>query len=266
MKRILFIAGLLLLLTNVSIFSQLSDRVNNATTLKVGTRPIAGDLGVYFGISAREIKDLINDTGYVYTGIPLISFKYYATDKWVIRLGVKIKKKMRIESGPVDPNVDGSLLTERIFREKTSDFLLTPGFEYHFTNSNIIDVYAGAVLPVGWARDEYQLQSTYSTGEYNLYTRTKKGIVYGYELFVGLQAFIADLPLAIGFDLGVSGIGETRNYYKHESNISVGGITADQLYYTVDKGAMGVRYRELTSRNFEAEGDIRITISYFFGK
>ena len=110
------------------------------------------------------------------------------------------------------------------------------------------------------------MQSSYYTGEYSLYTRTKSGIVYGYEFFVGLQAFIADLPLAIGFDLGVSGLGETRNYYKHESNIAIGGITSDQMYYTVDKAAMGVRYRELTSRNFEVEGNIRITITYFFGK
>jgi len=266
MKRILIIAGLLLFVFNVSIFSQLSDRVNNASTLKVGTRPIKGDMGVYLGISVREIKEFIDDTEYVYKGIPLISLKYYASDKWVVRLGVQVMQKSIEESGPVDPNVDGSMLTERVFRESTLDLLLTPGFEYHFTNSNLIDVYVGGLLPIGWSKSEYSNQSSYSTGAYDIYTRTKNGIVYGYELFVGLQAFIADLPLAIGFELGVSGLGESKDKYKHESNVSIGGITSNQLYYTVDEAAMGVRYMDLTSKNFEAEGNIRISISYFFGK
>ncbi|MFC2115357.1 hypothetical protein ACFLTU_02715 [Bacteroidota bacterium] len=266
MKKNLFIIGFLLLLGNFSAFSQLSDRVNNASTMTVGTRPIDGNLGIYFGISAREISDLINDAGYVYTGIPLISLKYYTSDKRVLRMGIQVKKKSLIESGTVDPAVDPSNLTERVSKEITSDFLLTPGFEHHFTNSNLIDVYAGGLLPVGWARDVYKFESTYNNRDFSYYTRTKTGIVFGWELFVGLQAFIADLPLAIGFDLGISGLGEARDKYKHELSTKVGAATTDQVYYTVDAAALGILYEDLSSRNFEVEGNIRVTLSYFFSK
>ncbi len=265
MKKLIYITGILLLFLSVNTFGQLSDRVNNPSTLKVGTRPVQGNMGIYFGISYRDIKDWVETEEYEYTGIPLVSFKYYVTDTWVGRLGINSSKKSKVEEGEIDPLVDGSFLVERRFNEVESKFIITPGFEYHFTNSNLLDVYAGALIPWGWTKEEYITDSRYTTGEYNYSTVTKRSYAYGYEFFIGLQAFIADLPLAIGFDMGVAGLGYFKDKYKHVNNVSVGGLTTDQTFYTVDKDA-GFKYRDLTSKNFELEGNIRVTLSYFFGR
>jgi len=254
-----------LLFLSANMFGQLSDRVNNPSTLKIGTRPVQGNMGIYFGISYADIKDWVEEDDFEYAGIPMVSFKYYVTDRWVARLGVKASKLSKIEEGEIDPLVDGSFLEEKRFREIESEFLVTPGFEYHFTNANLLDVYAGGLIPFGRVKEEFVSDSRYTTGEYNYSTITKKNFAYGYELFVGLQAFIADLPLAIGFDLGLAGLGYFKDKYKHETNLSVGGITSEQIYYTVEKDT-GTKYRSLTSKNFELEGNIRITLSYFFNR
>ncbi len=242
-------------------FGQLSDRVNSPSTFKVGTRPISGNLGLYFGISYLDIESLFDDD---YSGIPLVNLKYYVTDDIVARMGFQISKKNVVEKGTIDPFVDGSLLTEKNFVDFTSEFTLTPGFEYHFTNSNLLDVYIGAIFPVGRVKGEFRNDSKYSTGEYSIYKRTKKSLAYGYEGFIGLQAFVADLPVAIGFDVGFAGFGHKKDKFKHEMNTLISGITFDQLYYSVETIDPYTKYMDLESSNFELEGNARITISYFF--
>jgi len=258
--------------------AQLSDRVNNPTTLRVGTRPIQGNMGVYFGMSYNDIKDLLEtEDDYEYAGIPLVSLKYYVTDRWVARLGFQTYKESEIIKGEVDPALSPRLYTERNFTDITGRYLFSPGVEYHFTSTNLLDIYAGGLLPFGVRTEEFTDDYRYSTGEYQLYTRTKKTFAYGYEVFIGLQAFVADLPLAFGLDFGAAGLGYMKDKYKHANYVSVGGITSEQIYYTTEKdpanadpnkkGGTGlVKYRDLTSQNFRLDGNVRFTISYFFNR
>lgn len=265
MNRIKLLLIIILAALNLNLFSQLSDRVNSPSTFKVGTRPLAGNMGLYFGLAYDEIEYWF-DNDIDYTGLPLVSIKYYVSDKLVGRVGFQVSKKSEITKGLVDPLVDGSSLTERNQVDITSKFVFSPGVEYHFKSSNILDVYVGAVIPFGWNAEEFVNDSRYETGEYSLYTRTLNSITFGGEGFAGLQAFIADLPLAMGFEFGVSGKAHLDTDYKHVSKTLLGGITTDQTYYTADKDAMGVKYRDLTSQDFKLQGNIRITITYFFNK
>lgn len=246
-------------------YSQLSDRVNSPTTFKVGTRPLQGNLGLYFGIDYNQIESWFNDST-EYSGLPIVSLKYYLSDKLVAKMGFQISKVSKTIKGLVDPLVDGSMLTERNEIDMTSKYIFTPGVEYHFKSSNILDVYVGGLIPFGTSSQEYVSDSRYLTGEYSLYKRTLKSFTYGYEAFVGLQAFIADLPFAIGMEFGVAGIGHLKNKYKHEVNTKLGGIDISQTYYTTDKDAIYTRYRDLTSQDFKLQGNIRINLTYFFNK
>ena len=272
MKKIIPILLTLLTVLSINGYSQLSDRVNSPSTFKVGTRPLKGNVGIYFGISTADIKDLINivTDSIEYKGTPLVSFKYYISDNFVARLGFKVSNTSKTVSGLVDPVVDGTFLTERNEIDNFSSFLFTPGVEYHFASTNLLDVYIGGLAPVGMTTKEFVNDSRYSTGEYNLYSRSLKSFTYGYEVFAGLQAFIADLPVAIGFDLGFAGLGHLKDKYKHESQMRVGGITIDQLYYTKDPapvaGKTFTKYRDLTSKNFNLQGNMRLTVTYFFNK
>jgi len=266
MKKILPIIIFVFFATSLVGYSQLSDRVNSPSTFKVGTRPLQGNMGLYFGLAYNEIEYWF-DNDIEYTGLPIISLKYYLSDNNVVRIGIQTSRTSEKAKGTVDPLVDGSTLTEKNFVDINSRFLFSPGFEHHFTSSNILDVYVGALLPIGWKGVEYVDDESYTGGNYSHYTRSMFSLTYGYEAFVGVQAFVADLPLAIGLDFGVAGMGHLKNKYKHEVQTKFGATTTNQTFYTVDEDPMaGTRYKELTSSDSKFQGNVRLTIAYFFKK
>lgn len=246
-------------------YSQLSDRVNSPSTFKIGTRPLKGNLGIYFGLAYNEIEYWF-DNDLDYTGLPLVSIKYYMTDKFVTRIGFQIYKTREILKGSVDPVVSGSTINLRNNVDINGRFIFSPGMEYHFKSSNILDVYIGAVLPLGWHSEEFVDDTRYSSGNYSYYTRTLKSYTVGYEGFVGIQAFVADLPLALGFELGLAGTYHLSNKYKHVASSKVGTVTTNQVYYSKDKDAMGIKYKDLTSSDSKLQGNIRVTITFFFNR
>jgi hypothetical protein len=246
-------------------YSQLSDRVNSPSTFKIGTRPLKGNMGIYFGLAYNEVEFWF-DHDVDYTGLPLVSLKYYASDKLVARLGFQIYKTKETIKGTVDPVVDGSNINLRNNVNISGKYTFNPGLEYHFKSSNILDVYIGATFPLGWSSEEYVDDIRYSSGNYNYYTRTLKSYTLGYEGFVGLQAFIADLPLAFGFELGLASTSHLNNKYKHVAGSKVGTVTTNQIYYSTDKDAMGIKYKSLTSSDSKLQGNIRVTLTFFFNR
>ena len=265
MKKIIPLIILPFLLLNITAYSQLSDRVNSPSTFKVGTRPLQGNMGLYFGLAYNEIEYWF-DHDIDYTGLPIVSLKYYFSDNDVVRFGFQTSTTSEKTKGTVDPAVDGSLLTEKNQVDKSSRYLFSPGYEHHFTSSNILDVYVGALIPFGWKHEEYVDDESYTGGNYSRYTRTLFSITYGYELFVGVQAFVADLPLAIGLDLGAAGMGHLGKQYKHVVKNRAGAVSTNQTFYSTDPDALGVKYKDMTSSDSKFQGNIRINITYFFKK
>ena len=87
-----------------------------------------------------------------YQILPVVNFKYYNSDDFVITLGLKAKKAKIYGSGDVDPTLFPPLIS-REYKDDVSDIMLVPGFEKHFLASNILDIYVGLRVPLGYRKD-----------------------------------------------------------------------------------------------------------------
>lgn len=141
--------------------------------------------------------------------------------------------------------------------------MLYPGVAYHFSKLNILDVYIGAELPLGW---DATTTKSEMTGEFGgSQSITKKSFVIGLGAFVGLQAYIADLPLAIGVEYGLSSRLDTGLKYK---SVTVSDNTTTTTYqpdltdfnHVEDNST----YSKLAARKGEIGGQFRLTLSYYF--
>jgi hypothetical protein len=265
MKKLQYVLLFTLALCSLDAYSQLSDRVNSPSTFKVGTRPVMGNYGLYFGLAYNELEYWF-DHDISYNGLPIVSFKYYRTDNNVWRIGFQTSTTRKITSGDIDPAINGGTLVQAKLIDNTSRTTFYPGYEHHFTSSNIMDVYIGTLIPIGWDRSKYADEVTFSNKNFDKYSKTHTSLTYGLEAFVGVQAFVADLPLALGLDFGVAALGHLFDKYKYDASSKVGALTTSQTYYTVDDTGAGVRYEKLNQRDFQLQGNVRITVTYFFKK
>lgn len=194
MKKFLF-SMLACVLFGASAFAQISTGEPNSNVIpRTGNRPVKGDFGMYIGGSVSQIMDLVDycktrgDEGY--WGLPVINLKYYMTDRWEMRMGFQFACKLNSTSQ------DGF---KTVKNENYTRFL--PGVAYHFNTNNILDVYCGAQIPLGW-----QASSNKVSYEKNSSKELNGLFVAGAGVFLGLQVFIADLPVAIGVEGGYSGL------------------------------------------------------------
>ena len=128
-----------------------------------------------------------------------------------------------------------------------------------------MDVYAGVGIPVG--TDKHKIETRWEdtdTGDFMENSIQKSTIVYGFTLFFGFQAFIADLPMAIGIEYGISSLTHSGLEYQYEVDQKIGTSSSNQTYYTKDDNGWGNTYKELKYKESEIGGEIRITLSYFF--
>lgn len=276
MKYIKLIACLTLsfLLADTSL-AQLSDRVNNPSKFKTGTRPIAGNMGFYLGISSEDIKSWIEEEDTTSTDtveilktiIPMVSLKFYIKDDLVFRVGVKTSKEKTVRDGEIDPAVNGAGgVTSKTDINVTSETYFSPAIEKHFLNSNLLDAYVVGTVPIGYIKEKVEDSWHNDLGDFQENTMTKNSLAYGLEGHIGLQAFIADLPLALGLELGISGIGYRGEKYKNIVSSSIGGVATDQKYYTYKDDPQNNKYSNLKSNSFDTDGSIRLTLSYYFSK
>ena len=243
-------------------FAQLSDRVNSPSTFKIGTRPVAGNLGVTIATSYQDINKVLNNTNFEM--LPIVSVRYYIMNDLVITGGVKWSADRTIVKGDVDPDISIGTTTFYENRDITSSFMLSPGIEKHFMSSNILDVYIGGRLPLGVVTDISQIDQEFDNGDYTYNSQSKRSFVYGLDGFVGLQAFIADLPMALGCEIGLSLFAYANAKTKNVNESSIGGTTSDQTYYTSNLDPAGYSYSKLNARESEIKTDLRVTLSYFF--
>lgn len=270
MKLLKVISFATLFVTTASIsFAQLSDRQNNPGKFKIGTRPVAGNLGVMIGGSMSDLQAAFGGDSTKNT-LPLLVFKYYKKDDMVWRLGLKINKKSKVRAGSADTSLLSNI-TRRDSSSMSSEFLLYPGIEKHFLNSNIFDAYLTASIPLGFLRETAEDNTDYVnpitlTNDYTRHSMSKFSFAYGIEASFGIQAFIADLPLALGLEMGLSGIGYRGEKFKNEDESSVANVSTSQTYYTYKDDPMNVRYKKLKSNSYEMKGTVRLTLSYYFAK
>jgi hypothetical protein len=258
-KAILFLA---VLLSVPSLMAQLSTRESDPVNLKFGTRPQAGDMSIYFGIGNQELDEL-DKAGKNVSGLPLISLRYYFSDQWVGRLTLKsISTKEKIK-GTLSSTVTGMREDITVSAEQ----IIVPSLEKHFSPNNIFDAYITFGVPLGIQREIVSQDIKFNiAGDYASESVSKNSIIYGLEGLVGIQVFIAFLPVSVGIEAGTRGIGYARQQYKHEEKSEIGGVSTSQTYFTTgnDPAVFYTNYKKLKYSKFTQDNEFRIVASYYF--
>lgn len=247
-----------------SVFAQLTTGKPSSKVIRTGNRAQAGDFGIYLGATSNMFKSMFDDNVSL-SALPLINLKYMVSDQFETRLGIELYKTSERLKGDMQTLTEEENTSTTAYKNiyGNSQAMLYPGIAYHFSRSNLLDVYVGAELPLGWSSDRSILESGDMTSR-----TTKTAFVIGLGAFIGLQAYIADLPLAIGVEYGISSRFDTGLKYKNE-------MTSDgetQIYYTpsmddfkhLDGIDQETTFEKLKAKKGEIGSQFRLTLTYYF--
>ena len=247
--KILFMAVLIAIGSTLSAHAQITTGVASSKVIRTGNRAQAGDFGLFAGASFNLGE---------FNTMPLINFKYMNTDQFEMRLGLEAQRLKEKMIGDVQE--DKNATVKYTNKYGSSSLMLYPGFAYHFSKKNILDVYAGAELPIGW-----DASTGVSSGEDYTSRITKRSFVIGLGAFIGIQAYIADLPLALGVEYGISSRLDAglkyKSEYTTENKTTVTYSTAEEFN---NLNALESGYQNLKARKGEIGNQIRLTLSYYF--
>lgn len=229
MKKILFLIVCCMTFAS-SAFAQISTGKITNTTMRTGNRAEVGNLGIYLGVSTdmfRKLTDSEDKGIQSLEMLPLINLKYMATDEVELRTGIEwFKQTYTRDSG-----------TESTDSE--SSFMLSPGVAFHFNSHNLLDVYVGGEMPFGWG----SMGSEYGNDEVEA-----SNFKFGLGAFIGLQCYVANLPVAIGLEYGITGLYNT---------VSDGVLTSDGM--TISRPR-----EDFDESKFQLGNQLRLTLSYYF--
>ncbi len=269
MKRLTLISFILMTFsTSFNAFAQLTEREDNPSLVSTGTRPVQGDFGLLFGPSIVEIEDMF-DKNINLRGLPVVKLKYFVANNIEVRLGFQHYKKQQYFEG--DPMANQGNWIRSIDNDLKTFNRISPGFAYHFSHRNLLNVYVGMDIPFG--SDKYEVGSKFEntdTGAFNDFFErniSKNTSVIGYSFFVGLQAFVADLPFAVGLEYGLSGWKNSGLEYEVEQIERVDGMTTTMNYFT-GRNPMDytntTQFSDLKYEKYESGANLRITFTYYF--
>lgn len=250
--------------------AQISTGTPSAKHFKTGNRAQAGDFGIYLGMSSNIFKNLTDKNIKLDTPLPLINLKYMVTDNVEARVGLEFSKTRETLKGDEflgDANEDGiPVSTETKYKIVEADNRIMPGVAYHFSKHNIIDVYAGVEGLLGWKRN-----SNYATIDGDDSSTKKASFQFGAGAFIGLQAYIGNLPLAVGLEYGLSTLWESRLRYKQTMTDAEGNeetryyTNAEQLPKLNEAGMLSKnQYENMKATRGSIGNKFAITLTYFF--
>ncbi len=269
MKKLLF--SVCAFVTCISIgFAQISTGSPTSRVFKTGNRPDAGTYGVYLGVSSTMFQGFNDPTidNVDVEGLPLINFKYMFTDNIEFRVGIENYKKSAYTKGRIDNDKkEGS--SAMMNKHVESSCVIYPGAAYRFSPTNLLDVYVGAELPLGWDNDITKAAYAYDNGNTlneNSSSDIKRSFNVGLGVFVGLQAFIADLPIALGAEFGLMSRYDLNAKFKHIDVYTdpKTNETVKQVYYTLTNEPGTTQYTKLNHRTGELGSQARFTLTYYF--
>lgn len=259
MKKLLTVMACLAFVGAIQAQSVLTKGNPYATTFKTGNRPGMNDWGLYIGPSLVDITDLTATmaknpasatTLDMVRALPLVNVKYYYTDNLELRCGVQYRKVGYRSSGTI---IDTTIQVTT--KETSSFFRLVPGFAYHFSPRNTMDVYTGVSMPLGFDGFTSKYEETdFISNSY------RKSLCIGLEAFIGLQAFVADLPLSIGLEYGLGGMFHTGERIKNEY---LDIHKNKQVSYT-DLSGIETYKDDFKANSGDFGNDLRLTITYYF--
>ena len=212
----------------LSVQAQITTGESTSRVIRTGNRAQAGNFGIYFGMTTDMFKNLSNGGPDDFSCMPLINLKYMKTDNLEYRLGFEWWKQS-------DSSDNGDNETS----ESESSFMFYPGVAYHFNRNNLLDVYVGGELPLGFG----------SKGvDYGDDDASASQFKVGLGACIGLQAYIASLPIAIGAEYGVSTL------YNHvgDGTMTKDGMTIERIQEDVSQSQWKIGHQ------------VRVTLSYYF--
>lgn len=246
MKKLLALCALALCFTTAN--AQISTGESTSKVIRTGNRAQAGNFGLYIGATSDMFKKLGDGTDF--SALPLINLKYMATDNLEYRIGIewwkdKTSTDMSVPTGEYSEEGDPETKTVNTYKSEKS-YMFYPGIAYHFNNRNLLDVYVGGELPIGFANyGNGDDDDEYYTSQFRI----------GLGAFIGLQAYIANLPLAIGMEYGIHGLYNTT---------SDGTLSSDGMTINTDSEKGGGYLEDVSQSRFKLGHQIRFTLTYYF--
>lgn len=283
MKKLLLFLVTVVFLSEVT-NAQLSQRQSNPSNYSTGTRPLAGDWGIFLAVDVFDFESILDDISgntdpddaLEVPNFSLVNLKYYNSNDFVYRVGFVAAKDKSVERGDLffpDGTVLGPTDVVRLeTKDSERDYAIKPGIEKHFNPTNLIDIYVGAEALLGT-----HIQRRINAQEQNDGNRTSTDIrgsslLYGGGAFIGMQFFVADLPLALGLEYGFIGKGYALKRYKvvTEGDDGTGNFVTNEYFIrpgdidNFEAGNVVPQFESLNSRTFNLDNQVRVTLSYFF--
>ncbi|MCB9184151.1 MAG: hypothetical protein H6591_09550 [Flavobacteriales bacterium] len=231
-KTILFVA---LLGIASAASAQLSTRENQDTRYKFGGRPVAGDMALTFGLTINNASfgDSTRSIS-VWNRLGrgnLITAKKFIQDDVAVRAGIRLYRDSRSVKVELDSTAQlGNTWSEGEYKMSSREYMLVPGIEKHFSNSNIFDVYVAGDLYLGFGRDKSINSYTNRVSQTASSTMTTPYTIVGLGGVIGFNVFVLDLPVSLGVEYGLSAFWQLGNRTKVEVE-ELDGDTYE--YYTV---------------------------------
>lgn len=276
MKKILLFTAIVAMTITQS-FGQLSTRENSDFNVRMGTRPQAGDGVLQF------VLPMFNENGaaHLFRGNSLfandfLTYKYYLKDDVALRAGLRWSVSSGKVSGTAADssainNIPNTALSELNQRYINRDFSIAAGLEKHFSNSNIFDVYAGGEILLGTAKDKRVEEYDSFDGDLSHTTSKRSSSVFGFGLVTGFNVFIAELPISVGVEYGLTG----KWLFGDKTHVTVenrvGGTSVSGEYYSQSDDAFGNwdggrQYSDLSRREFNmnTNHNVRLSVNIYF--
>jgi hypothetical protein len=256
---------LLVLMASAS-FAQLSDRVNDNSSYKIGARPVEGSKVLTFGFNVNQ--SVFDNYNNLKQG-GLISGKYFIKDDVAIRGGIRITKESTFSKGDIDQDLNPGVKSAES-KSSIREYVLVPGIEKHFNSGNIFDVYGGGDLFLGFKREVFRDNVDQVDGDFNHYSEKTPSTLVGLGGVVGFNVFVLDLPLSIGMEYGLQGLWTLGGKTHVESETKVGGVSTTQDYYTQTNNGAGnpdaFGYSKLKKRSttWDTNSNLRVIVNIYF--
>ncbi|MFA6924210.1 MAG: hypothetical protein WC223_08125 [Bacteroidales bacterium] len=262
-------------------FTQISTRRNDSVNVKLGARPVAGDMALVFAYPiftsvdsfSFKIHNMLQNSNF-------LTVKYYLHDDLVLRAGLKLYKSSLKSKGDIaDTNAIIGMSTDSMssnsLKNSKREYCIALGLEKHFSGSNIFDVYMGGDLYAGLGRDitiedyEYKFQKNTPSDFENIEKKTKTSI-FGFAGVIGVNIFIAQLPVSVGLEYGLNAKWTLGGKTKVTQDQVVNGKASSAEYYTQGNDPFGVadnnKYKTLKKGQFnmDTNHDVRIVLHVYF--
>jgi hypothetical protein len=270
MKKLALFTFLALLITGLS-NAQITERTNDSTTYQMGARPLKGTKALTIGLNINNpdfSSFKIDSAGKFGTSI---MGRYFISDRTAIRGSIRFNKDSKSSRGLlIDTSVTniGSQLTHDL-KFSTREYALMPGIERHFSHSNIFDIYVGGDALIGFRRGVAIENNDYTSNIYIHEKRRTPETLLGLNGVVGLNFFVADLPLSIGLEYNFStiwGFGG-KTHVERETRDASGNVNTYD-YYTEEKDAEDnpdpFAYNKLKRRYVTSNDGFRIMLNFYF--